>query len=252
MAKIPIGIQMFTLRDETAVDFAGTLKAVAEIGYCGVELAGAGGLTAKELRTLADDLGLVVTAAHEGIERLETDLNGVVDFHKEVGSRFVVVPWMPEERRTDAEGWAASGRLMSEIGAKLQSQNLQLCYHNHSFEFQLFGADYGFDLLYSNSDPNALQAELDTYWVEHGGENPIEYIQKYEGRVPLVHLKDMAKTEDRTFAEVGEGILDIQGIFAAAEKAGSQWMIVEQDTCQRPPLESVKISLDNLKKMGLA
>jgi len=249
---IPIALQMFTLRDQAAADFRGTLKSVAEIGYQGGEMAGTGGLSAKELRELADDLGLVIAAAHEGIDSLESDLNAVVDFHKEVGSRYVVVPWMPEDRRQGAQGWTATARQMSEIGAKLHAQGLQLCYHNHSFEFEKFNGEYGLDILYSNADAKNLQAELDTYWVAHGGEDPIAYINKYERRAPLIHLKDMAKTPDRTFAEVGEGILDIAGIYAAAQKAGSQWMIVEQDSCQRPPLESVKISLDNLKKMGLA
>ncbi len=252
MVKIPIGLQMFTLRDEAGKDFAGTLKSVSEIGYDGVELAGDGGLSAKELKKLLDGLGLACAGAHEGLEKLEASLGAVVDFHKELDSKYVVIPFLGEDRRRGAEGWKKTAGVMNEIGHKLREEGLQLCYHNHSFEFEKFDGQYGLDILYSNTDPKAVQAELDTYWVKHGGEDPIEYIHKLECRVPLIHLKDMAPTEDRTFAEVGEGILDIQGIFLAAEKAQACWMIVEQDTCQRPPLQSIKLSLDNLKKMELA
>ncbi|MCC6485723.1 MAG: sugar phosphate isomerase/epimerase [Armatimonadetes bacterium] len=252
MVKIPIGLQMFTLRDEAGKDFAGTLKAVSEIGYDGVELAGDGGLSAKELKKLLDDLGLACAGAHEGLEKLETSLNAVVDFHKELNSKFIAIPFLGEERRKGAEGWKKTAGIMTEIGHKLREEGLQLCYHNHAFEFEKFDGQYALDILYENTDAEAVQAELDTYWVKYGGEDPIEYIEKLEHRVPLIHLKDMAATEDRTFAEVGEGTLDIQGIFNAAEKAHARWMIVEQDSCKRPPLESVKISLDNLKKMGLA
>lgn len=97
-----------------------------------------------------------------------------------------------------------------------------------------------------------LRDELDTYWVKHGGEEPVDYIRKYKGRVPLLHLKDMADDADRSFAEIGEGILDIPAICAAAEDAGTQWLIVEQDVCKKSPIESVKLSLENLKKMGMA
>lgn len=252
MAKIPVSIQLFTLRDETAADFEGTLGKVAKIGYEGVEFAGYGGLTAEQVRDLIGDLGLKCSGAHEGIDKLESDLDEVAQFHKTVGSQFVIIPHLGEEYRRDAAGWKDTARRMNDIGRKLKDQGLQLCYHNHAFEFETFDGQYGLDLLYSSTDAGLVQAELDTYWVKYGGEDPVDYINRYSGRVPLVHIKDMAAGEGREFAEVGEGILDIQGIARAAEQAGSKWLVVEQDVCKRSPLESIEISLNNLKKMGLA
>ena len=249
---IPVALQMYTLRDQASADFRGALAGVARIGYAGVELAGTGGLTAPELAKVLSDLGLKCAGSHEGMDRLESDFSAVVDFQKEIGNSFVVIPWLAEERRKGAAGWIETAGKMTEIGHMLKEEGLQLCYHNHSFEFEKFDGQYGLDLLYANSGPDAVQAELDTYWVKHGGEDPIEYINRYAGRAPLIHIKDMAAGEDRAFAEIGEGILDMPGIFEAAKKAGSAWMIVEQDTCKRPPIESVKLSFDNIKKMGFA
>ncbi len=252
MKRFPIAVQMYTLRDEAASDFRGTLEKVARMGYDGVEFAGFGGLEAEVLKGLLEGLGLRCAGAHEGMDRLEQSLDEVIAFHQRLGSRYVVVPWLGEDRWGGPEGWPGVGRMLAALGARLREAGLQLCYHNHSFEFQRFDGEYGLDLLYSSAPAEALQAELDTYWVKHGGEDPVAYIERYAGRVPLVHLKDMAPGEDRAFAEVGEGILDIPAIFEAADRAGTEWIIVEQDVCQRPPLESVRLSLENLRKMGLA
>jgi sugar phosphate isomerase/epimerase len=110
--------------------------------------------------------------------------------------------------------------------------------------------EYGLDILYANSDPRWVQAELDTYWIQHGGENPTAYIKKYEGRAPLIHIKDMANDAGRSFAEVGAGILDWPSIFHAAEAGGAVAYIVEQDTCPGDPLDSIRISIENLKQWG--
>ena len=107
------------------------------------------------------------------------------------------------------------------------------------------------DIIYEKTDPNYFQAQIDVYWVQYAGVDPAAYIRKYPGRCPMIHLKDMEKGPAKAFAEVGNGILDLKEIFAASEEVGVQWYIVEQDTCKRPTLESVKISIDNLRKMGL-
>lgn len=252
MSKIPVAVQLYTLRDETAKDFVGTLRKVAEIGYAGVEFAGYGDLTAKELKTLLDDLGLKAAGTHVGMDALGNDFNAVADFQLEIGNPFVVIPWLGEEFRRTAEEWKQTAAKMSAIGEKCVQRGLTLCYHNHSFEFARFDGAYGLDLLYGNSDPKYLQAELDLYWVKKGGENPTAYIQKYAGRVPLLHVKDMADDAEGSFAEVGTGILDWDAIFAAAPSAGTKWYIVEQDVCKRPCLESVEISFRNLQARGIA
>jgi sugar phosphate isomerase/epimerase len=141
---------------------------------------------------------------------------------------------------------------MTSIATAMKSDGLQLCYHNHSFEFQKFDGKYGLDIFYENSDPNLVLAEIDTYWVQHGGEDPAQFLRKYPNRCPLIHLKDMLADAQKSFAEVGAGILNWPEIFKACEAVGAQWYIVEQDRCQRPPLESVRMSFENLKRMGIA
>jgi len=252
MGKLPIAVQLYTLRDDAAKDFPAVLRQVAGLGYAGVELAGAHGMAAPDLRRLLDDLGLKVAGSHTGIEQLEADLNAVLEYNETIGNRWVVCPWMPEERRKTAGGWKQVAATLAAIGEKCNARGMRLCYHNHAFEFERFDGVTGLDILFGESPATALGSELDTYWVRYGGEDPAAYLRKLAGRVPLVHLKDMLGDESRGFAEVGEGVMDWPAIVAEAEKAGAEWLIVEQDVCQRPPIESVEISLRNLQRMGLA
>ncbi|HID56864.1 TPA: sugar phosphate isomerase/epimerase [Candidatus Poribacteria bacterium] len=249
MARIPVALQLYTVRDETAKDFLGTLERVAQIGYEGVEFAGTGGLSSSELKKALDELGLKPAGSHVGIDQLKGNLDAVIEYNLEIGNRYVVCPFMPEEMRGSASQWREVAETLSEIGAKCKEEGLILCYHNHAFEFRRFNGKYGLDILYESSDPEFLKAEIDTFWVKFGGEEPAEYIRKLAGRCPLIHLKDMGE-DGKTFMEVGEGIMDFMAIFDASEKSGVQWYIVEQDVCQRPSLESARISFENLRKWG--
>jgi len=252
MAQIPIALQLYTLRNETARDFVGTLREVAKIGYAGVEFAGTGGLRPAELKSLLTDLNLRVAGNHTGLDALEGNLNAALDDTQAIGCEFVVCPYLPEERRQNADGYRALAEVLNRAGAACKRRGLQLCYHNHAFEFQRFDGQYALDILYSATDPDLVKGELDTYWIQLGGVDPAGYIRQYAGRCPLIHLKDMAADAQRSFAEVGAGTMDWPAIFAAAEEGGARWYIVEQDTCPGPPLQSVTTSLQNLRKMGKA
>jgi sugar phosphate isomerase/epimerase len=138
------------------------------------------------------------------------------------------------------------------MGEKCMAKGVQFGYHNHEHEFEKFDGEYGLDIIYRNSDPRMVFAEIDTYWAEHAGVDPVEYIKKYSGRCPLIHLKDMEAGEEKFFAEVGNGIMDMKGIVKAAKAAGAKWLIVEQDRCRRPAIESARMSFENLKKMDIA
>ncbi|HIQ04840.1 MAG TPA: sugar phosphate isomerase/epimerase [Anaerolineae bacterium] len=251
MSRIPIALQMYTLRHEAQKDFAGTLRQVAEIGYAGVELAGCGSLTARELKTMLDDLGLKVAGSHVGFGRLEANVAEEIDFNLEIGSPYIVCPSIPEAKRTDEQTLRSTAEQLNRFGAICQEHGLGFCYHNHSFEFTTkFGGRILLDLLYEITDPQLVQAEIDVYWAQYAGYDPAALIRRHAGRCPLIHLKDMAGDAERSFVEVGEGILNFDAIFTASEAAGVQWYIVEQDACQRPPLDSIRISLDNLKARG--
>jgi sugar phosphate isomerase/epimerase len=251
MSNIPIALQLYTLRDNTAKDFIGTLKEVASIGYRAVELAGMGSLSAKELKTTLDDLGLKVAGSHISIDVMERDLARVFEDNHTLGNDCLIIPWLAESRRKTAQDWINFAHTTNDLGRKAKAEGFQLVYHNHNFEFETFDGKTGFDLLFGSSDPDLVQSELDVYWARYAGHDPAAIIRQYVGRIPLVHLKDMSKGTPPTFAEIGEGIIDFEPIFRASEASGVKWYVVEQDSSQRPPLESVAISWRNLtQKLG--
>lgn len=254
MPRIPIAAQLYTVRDLTARDFAGTVEQIAKIGYSGVELAGYGNLTsAAEARKALYDAGLKVVGMHAGIESLEKDLNKVLEEAGLMGCANIIIPWLPESRRKTAQDWREAAKAFDGLGAQCRQRSFELAYHNHSFEFQMFDGKSGLDILWSNSDPRYVKFELDVYWVKHGGLDPVAYIDQIGNRILSLHLKDMAAGEERRFAPVGAGLLDFKAIIAAAQRHGVMNYVVEQDsTYDQPPLEALRDSFSNLKKMGLA
>lgn len=254
MAKLPVALQLYTVRDETAKDFAGTVRKVAEMGYEGIQFAGRG-LPHDEMKALVSELGLQVAGGHEGLNLLEDDLAGIIREYKELGSKHLALPSIPGEWR-EATDFAPLFEQMNDIGKVCYENGLTFSYHNHDFEFKLqVGDQTFFDALYAATDPRYVQAEIDVYWVAFAGLDPVDVIKQYAGRCPLIHMKDMPKdftemVRPARFAEVGEGSLDMEAIIAASMDSGAEWLIVEQDKCERPSLESAKMSVDNLRRMG--
>jgi sugar phosphate isomerase/epimerase len=246
-----IALQLYTLREQMAADPQGTLRAVAELGYPAVEVAGLAGLSVGAFRTTLDELGLQAPSCHISLQRLEQELAGALDEAEALGCAFVVCPWLPPDRR-NAEGYAALATTLATAGAACAARGLQLCYHHHDFEFERFAGETALDRLLGATDAAQVQLEADIYWAAFAGHEPVALFERLAGRVPLVHLKDMAADAERSFAEVGHGTLDMPAIIAAATQAGARWLIVEQDRCARPPLESVAMSLEYLRRLGLA
>ena len=243
-----LSIQLYTVRDEIAKDFAGTLEKLAAIGYRGVEFAGYENLSASEMRKLLDRNGLTAIASHVRLDRLVNNLEEEIAYNLEAGSRYLVLQHNKYETLEDYHNAAS---LYNKIGEKIRAKGLGFCYHNHSHEFKSFNGQYGLDIIYQNTDPEFLKAELDVCWISKAGVDPAEYIRKYPGRCPLIHLKDRKDSEDIVFAEVGEGILDFKEIITAARQSGADYFLVEQDRCERPSMESAAISYNNLKEMKL-
>ena len=249
MARIPIALQMYTVREEAELDFIDTLDRVAELGYVGVELAGTGGLKAVEFKAIVDDLGLRIAGAHVSLALLETELDESLDYYSQLGVKHITCPWLPENRRQTGDQYRTLAQSLNLIGAAASGRGIQLCYHNHAFEFERFEGEMAFDILFDETSPSLVKIELDTYWAEFAGVSAIGIMEKYAGRIPMLHLKDMTNDDERTFAEVGEGTMDFESILAASGTAGVEWLIVEQDKCKRPALESAEISLRNLQKL---
>ncbi|MHB9031193.1 MAG: sugar phosphate isomerase/epimerase family protein [Candidatus Latescibacterota bacterium] len=246
----PVALQLYTVRELAGKDFTGTLEKVAKIGYDGVEFAGYGGLSAKEMKQRLDDLGLKCAGTHEGFESLEKNLAEVIDYNREIGNKFLVCPSMPGEwRDKGADGFRAFGQRMNAIGEQANKAGMRLCYHNHSFEFKKENDKYLIEYLFEAVDPKLVGAEVDVYWVQHGGEDPASFIRRHAGRCPLIHMKDMAKDASHGFAPVGTGILDNKAIIRASRDAKAEWFTVEQDSSKQPILGEIETSLKNMREL---
>lgn len=250
MNQIPIALQMYSLREETEKDFAGTLKKVAEMGYDGVEFAGYGGYSAKELKDLLNRLGLKAASSHVPLETLETDLDQVIDYQQKLGSKHIVCPHLAPDRQTD-EGYRELVTVLNTIGKTCFEAGITFSYHNHDFELEpVAGGQSALDMLFTETNPKWVQTELDIYWLAKAGEDPVEWIKRYHNRTPLIHLKDMTTDEEQFFAELGTGGIDLESVMKVGAQSNVEWWIVEQDQSRKTPLESVKQSIDFLKQRG--
>ncbi len=243
---LKIALQLYTVRDETTKDFAGTLEKVAAMGYTGVEFAGFGDIPASEMKKLLERLNLKAVASHTGMNLLENDLDEVIEYNKEIGNKYIVLPYHDFNSKED---YLKLAKKLNKIGKKLTENGMQLCYHNHSHEFEEFAGEYGLDILFANSDPDYLQTELDTCWIHAANLDPVDYVKKYDGRKPLVHIKDIKNLEDKELTEVGNGEVNVVGIVDACRNTDTEWLIVEQDSCEGSSLESAQISYNNLKEI---
>ncbi len=247
MKKFPLVVQLFSVRDDCKKDFKGTLSTLAKLGYQGVEFAGEyGGMTPEQLAAFLKELRLRCCGIHTSLEDVLAQGSISYQYAKAVQSPFITTSCAGEV----AKDWKGTIEKLKQAGRVAQSAGIAFTYHNHAPEFQMIEGQYALDMLYAATDPKTVKAELDTYWIKKGGADPAPYIRKYKGRVPQIHLKDMDPA-DGSFTEVGAGLIDLPAVFQAAQEAGVQWMIYEQDRCKRPPLESAKITLENLRKAKL-
>jgi sugar phosphate isomerase/epimerase len=169
-----VALQLYTLRDLAQVDFGGTLQKVAEIDYDAVEFAGFGGLTAKQVHKLVNNLGLDPIGSHEAFDLLQQDLTARIDFNLEVGTRYLVCPMMPEEwRQKGIDGIKEFADKMNQMGEQIKKSGLVFCYHNHAFEFEKIEGKYMYDHLFEAMDADLVKAEIDVYWDTYGGEDPV-------------------------------------------------------------------------------
>jgi len=246
-----IAAQLYTVREmlKTPKEIASTLKKVKRIGYDAVQLSGLAPIDTDELKKILDGEGLEAGATHISMERLRNEIEKAIEEHKILNCKYTACPSLPGEYRSEI-GFKKAAKELSIIGKKLKEAGIILTYHNHGAEFEKFGSRIGLEILYDESDAEYLQGEIDTYWVHYGGGDPAKWCLRLKNRLPLVHLKDMGiKDNKQIMMEIGEGNLNWEAIISACKEAGTRWYIIEQDVCQRPPLESLKISLENTKKM---
>ena len=272
MTTLPVAVQVYSVRDEAAADFRGTMQKLKAMGYDGVELAGLYNYSKEEIKAVLDEVGLPAISAHVPFFEMRADIGKVIETYKFLGCQYVVVPYLMEGERPGDPAYAAVAADIARFGDACAAAGLTLLYHNHDFEFKVMpNGNFALDELYAGTTPQQLQVEPDTCWIKVAGQDPAAYIRKYTGRVPVVHLKDFYKegtggklyeligietkeAESKGYFEfrpLGLGQNDIPSILAASLDAGAGWVVVEQDeTVGRSRLEAVEISRAYLKKLG--
>ncbi len=270
--ELPIGIQLYTVREETAKDLNGTLQKLGSYGYSEVELAGYYNKSAKELRSLLSGFGLSAPSTHQGLADLLIDTQKKIDFAAELGVKNVVVPFpavadnrfanVPNNapnsivNGTTLDDWKWMADQLNKIGAMTKKVGIRTGYHNHNLEFRKIGDDMIFEKLIAWTDPDLVTIELDLGWVVAAGLDPIAFTKKHSKRVSLLHVKDVKKgvkplvdkVETNT-TEVGSGQIDWKALFGSLDRSQIKHYFVEQENFDRPVMESVKISHDYLAKL---
>jgi sugar phosphate isomerase/epimerase len=253
--RIPIGLQLYSIRKDCADDLPGSLKQVAEMGYDGVEFAGYHDRTAEELRALLDDCGLVCCGTHIKIDTLLGDaFDATVAFNKTLGNRFLIVPGLSEEYRDSFDAWKRTAGVFNEIAERAAAVDIRVGYHNHNHEFTPIDGECAWDVFAKNTCDDVV-LQFDTGNARHGGGDPLMFLERYPGRSTTVHLKEWTgdDTEDRGHqaAAVGDGLEDWATVFRLCESAGAtEWYIVEQEVYGAPPMDTVRQCIDNLRGMG--
>ena len=244
--KIPIGLELYSVRNELAKNFEPVIEAVGKMGYVGVEFAGYYGWDQKPeaLRKLLDNNGLKCCGTHTALKTLEGDeLKKTIDLHKTLGNKFLICPSLSAK---DAQGWLDLAKKFNEISARAGESGMLVGYHSHGGDFKKFDGKTAWEIFFDNTRPEVVH-QIDIGNTLDGGGDPLALIRKYPGRTKTTHIKEHGGPPG---AAIGEGTNDWKAFFEAYETVGgTEWYIIEHETGQQP-LQSIKTCLDNLHKMG--
>jgi sugar phosphate isomerase/epimerase len=243
--KIPVGLQLYSVREQCQADLPGTLASVSKIGYRAVEFAGYYDRSAKDLRKLLDDNGLIACGTHTSYESVQGDkLKETVEFNHTIGNKFLIVPWMNEAK--SKQEWLDRAKLFNKIADQLNPDGMWVGYHAHSHDFKLVEGVSAWDLFFGNTTAEVVM-QLDTSNCCDGGADPVAVLKKYPGRARSIHLKAFGGGPD---AVIGEDKVDWQAVFAFCESKGkTQWYVLEHES-GKDPLNAVRRSFEALKTMG--
>jgi len=247
--KRPIGLQLYSVREDCANDLSGTLKQLSEMGYAGVEFAGYHGRTAAELKKMLTEYQLKCCGTHISIDTLLGEaLKETIAFNQEFENRFLIVPGLPKERTESIAAWQETAVLFNEISEKVRQVGMYVGYHNHWIEFEPIDGIVPWDAFFEIADPDVVM-QFDTGNALRGKGDPVTMLTRYPNRAKTVHLKEHSSVNEN--AMIGEGEVAWDEIFHLCETTGgTEWYIVEQESYAFSPLECVRRSLENLRKMG--
>ncbi|TJY39641.1 sugar phosphate isomerase/epimerase [Cohnella pontilimi] len=254
MSKPQVGIQLYSVRDLSEKDFLGTIRRIADIGYKNVELAGYYGVSAKDLRAALSDAGLNAPSAHVGLtmdqpDKWKDNLQTQVEYALELGIKRFIIPWFPLPESPTEDDVAKMADVLEQASEIVTKSGMSFGYHNHAFEFKSVGGKLVIDRLLERIPADKLFAEFDLGWVKVGGQDPAAYIEKYAGRVPVVHAKDFK--DDGVDTEIGRGTVDWDAALAACEKSGVEYIIIEQEHYDVGSLESAKLNFAWFRERGM-
>ena len=259
---IPLGLQPYTVRNDLQADFIGTLKKIIAMGYEEIELSGGLGYgdfyghKPAELKKILDGLGLQASSCHYRAPASDANWGDNINGAHALQLKYMLCSTPPAGPRS-AEFWKRTAAFFNRLGERCRDAGMQFAYHNHNSEFRVFEGVPGYDLLLGETDRGLVQMEMDCFWVTFAGQDPVRYFERYPGRFPLLHIKDLkpgyppttGEFDGNPFTEVGTGVIDWKRIFAAAPQAGVKRYYVEQDMWDRPSLESARMSADYLRKL---
>lgn len=245
----PIALQLYTVRDLLAQDYEGTIRKVADMGYVGVETANMFGGSPASAAKLFGELGLTVSSAH-GALPLGDQKQEVIDTMAALNCKRLILAWQPPEKYKSLDGIKSICDSLNEGAAVAKANGFKLGYHNHWFEYELLEKRIPTDVMLEHLDPEVF-LEVDVYWVQTAGQDPVEVVRRLGSRAPLLHVKDGPCQIEAPMTALGEGVVDIPGVVAAGAGA-TEWLIVELDRCATDMMEAVRKSYQYLIEKGLA
>lgn len=247
-----VAVQMFSLRDfcKTPADIAKTLKRIAKIGYPAVQASALGPIEEEELLALCKENGLVLCATHEPSDTILNEPMKVVERLKKLKCRYTAYPYPKGIDFSDGRAINKFIQQLNKAGRVLYENNLVLTYHNHHIEWRKYKGQPVIEHIYDRTEAKYLKGEIDTYWVQFGGGDPVDWCRRLRRRLPLLHLKDYRINEENKveLCEIGAGVLNFPEIIKEADKSGCKWFIVEQDHCAGDPFDSVAQSFEFIQK----
>jgi len=246
--NIPVGLQLWTVRAKCAKDFPGTIAKVAKMGYKGVEFAGFFERSAKDVRKMLDDNGLLCFGSHTAYDLLSNEkLAATMEFNRTIGNKFVIVPYLDRKQLKTKADWLAKAKAFNELADKTRSEGVHIGYHSHQGDFLPIDGETPWDILFGNTSKEVCM-QLDTGNAMQGGADPVAVLKKYPGRSLTIHLKEYSATNPK--ALIGEGNVKWKEVFEVCETtAGTQYYIIEEESGAYPPLEAAESSLKNYKKL---
>jgi sugar phosphate isomerase/epimerase len=256
--KGPVGLQLYSLRDQFAKDVPKTLDQVRDFGIKYVETAGTYGLTPTQFRAELDKRGLKAISGHFGYEQCRDHVEDVARDAQIMGMQYVGCAWIPHNDPFDEKTCREAIAVFNRAGEALAKHGLKFFYHTHGYEFQAYGNGTLFDLMMAETKPEFVHYEMDVFWIVNPGQDPVKLLEKYGNRFELMHVKDMKKGTPQSFTghsdvtnnvPLGTGIIDWPGVFKAGKQAGVKWYFIEDES--PTSVQQIPESLRYLEKVKL-